>query len=258
MPIHIPIQIRRISQQEFGEIAYEVTGHAFDIHDEFGRFCNEGEYQQELKARIEHLRTEIPITITHRDFSKQYFLDAFVGEGGLFELKCVEKLHSKHRAQLTHYLLLTGLAHGKLINYRPLEVEHEFVNCETSPEQLRRPAYQYVGWPNACPVLARLAATVRALVEDWGTGLLSDLYAESITHLIGQDAKVAIHGTTGLIGSQAVSLLDPMTALKVTAMRHDMDNWRVHTTKWLRRTDLESIAWVNMQQDKIHFEQLKK
>jgi hypothetical protein len=66
MPIALQVPLRRLSQREFGEIAFEVMRHVFAIHHEIGRF-----------------------------FDETIFCD---------------------------------LAHGKLINVRPRDVQHDFVN----------------------------------------------------------------------------------------------------------------------------------
>ena len=41
MPIIRTIDTNRISQEEFGRLAYEVKGHVIDIHNDFGRFFDE-------------------------------------------------------------------------------------------------------------------------------------------------------------------------------------------------------------------------
>ena len=52
-------------------------------------------------------------------FCKTYYLDLLVGGGAIFELKAVAALAEGHRRQLMHYLFLTDLPHGKLVNLRP-------------------------------------------------------------------------------------------------------------------------------------------
>ena len=74
------------------------------------------------------MRLEEPIDIAFDSFHKRYFIDVIAGDGGLFEFKAVESVSGRHRAQLLHYLLLCDVAHGKLINVRPEDVQHEFVN----------------------------------------------------------------------------------------------------------------------------------
>jgi GxxExxY protein len=128
MPIHLNFPIRQLSQREFGDIAFEVMRHVFAIHNELGRFFDEKIYKRELAHRLPNVRLEAPIDITFASFQKRYFIDVLVGEGGLFEFKAAESLSGRHRAQLLQYLLLCGLAHGKLNNVRREDVQHEFVN----------------------------------------------------------------------------------------------------------------------------------
>lgn len=51
MPISIDSDVRRLSQDELGLIAYEVVGHAFDIHRELGRFFDEAIWPTAALAR---------------------------------------------------------------------------------------------------------------------------------------------------------------------------------------------------------------
>ena len=78
MPILPSIQTKRISQAEFGELAYEVMRHVFAIHEDFGRFFDEKVYKKELAARIKNMLLEVPVDVTHDTFTKRYFADAIV------------------------------------------------------------------------------------------------------------------------------------------------------------------------------------
>jgi GxxExxY protein len=109
---------RRLSQAEFGELAYEVMGCVFAIRDELGRLFDEKLYKHELAYRYPSVQREVPITVWHRSFAKTYYLDVLVADGGLFEFKMAETLVPKHRAQTLHYLYLADLGHGKLVNLR--------------------------------------------------------------------------------------------------------------------------------------------
>ena len=51
MPITMSTRIRRLSQPEFGELAYQVTRCVFEIHDELGRLFDETLYKCELAHR---------------------------------------------------------------------------------------------------------------------------------------------------------------------------------------------------------------
>jgi GxxExxY protein len=99
VPITFRIPIRRLSQPEFGDIAYEVMRRVFAIHNEIGRFFDEKIYKQELAQRMSGVRLEEPIEVTFGSFRKPYFLDVLVADGGFFEFKSVESLAGRHRAQ---------------------------------------------------------------------------------------------------------------------------------------------------------------
>jgi GxxExxY protein len=106
MPVASRIPFCRLSQTEFGDIAYEVMRHVFAIHNEIGRFFDEKIYKQELAQRMAGVRLEEPIEVTFGSFRRLYFLDALVADGAVFEFKSVESLAGRHRTQLLNYLLL--------------------------------------------------------------------------------------------------------------------------------------------------------
>jgi len=87
MPNIPAINSRRISQQDFGDLSYEVMRPVFDIHSEFGRFFDKAIYKRELAARMKDVRLEVPVDVVHGTFSKTYFADVLVRECGLFEFK---------------------------------------------------------------------------------------------------------------------------------------------------------------------------
>ena len=137
MPIMPLYPVRRLTQDEFAELSYEVMRCVFDIHKEFGRFFDEKIYKRELASRFPRVEIEFPIAVTHRTFSTTYYLDALVADGGAFEFKAVEELAPRHRGQLYNYLLLLDLAHGKLVNLRLESVQHEFVNALLRADERR-------------------------------------------------------------------------------------------------------------------------
>ena len=72
MPITTRIPIRRLSQSEFGDIAYQVMQHVFAIHNEIGRFFDEKIYKLELAQRLPGVRLEEPVEVTFGSFRKTY------------------------------------------------------------------------------------------------------------------------------------------------------------------------------------------
>jgi len=90
MPIESPVCLRRISQEEFGELDFQVMRHAFDSQNELGRLCEEVIYRNDLASRLEEarlgpVRKEVPVTVRYRDFAKTFRLDLVVGDVAVYE-----------------------------------------------------------------------------------------------------------------------------------------------------------------------------
>src|SRR5258708_3812544 len=164
MPVSIPVPIRRISQAEFSDISFQVMRHIFAIHNDIGRFFDEKIYKRELAYRMPGVRLGTPIDVSFDSFQKRYFIDVLVGQGAAFEFKAVDAISGRHRAQLLNYLLLCGLAHGKLINVRPSDVQHEFVNTHWRQADRIDFEVQTIDWNSALPGAARLQDVLTALL----------------------------------------------------------------------------------------------
>ena len=190
MPISTRIPIRRLSQAEFGEIAFEVMRHVFDIHNEIGRFFDEKIYKRELAHRLPGVLLEEPIEVTFGTFRKPYSLDVLVAGGAVFEFKAVERLIGRHQAQLLNYLLLCDLAHGKLINVRSEGIEHEFVNTQWRRAERLMFEVNTERWDSAIPGTAALHDNLLAFLRDLGVGLEISLYEEAVVHFFGGKEQV--------------------------------------------------------------------
>src|SRR5437867_1534121 len=142
MPIASPVPLQVIEQAQFAKLDYQVMRHAFDSQNELGRLCDEIIYRNDLAARLEAaglgpVRMEVPVTAAHRDFAKTYSLDLIVADAAIYELKTEIRLAADHDAQLLNYLFLQGTHHGKLINFRPTQIESRFVNTSLTAEARR-------------------------------------------------------------------------------------------------------------------------
>ena len=91
MPITSPLPPSHTTQEEFAQLDYLVMRHAFESQNQLGRLCDELIYQNDLAARLRAaglpVQTEVPITVTCRDFAKTYSLDLVVADAGIYELK---------------------------------------------------------------------------------------------------------------------------------------------------------------------------
>lgn len=83
MPIILPFETRRISQHDFGHMAYGVIQHVFDVHNQYGRLFNESIYKKELASRISGVALEVQVDVVYKSFVKSYFLDFLKNRSGL-------------------------------------------------------------------------------------------------------------------------------------------------------------------------------
>ncbi len=164
--------------------------------------------------------------------------------------KATDSIHQRHRAQAINYLLLADLEHAKIINTRPERVEHEFVNCTLRRHETRIPTIETVDWDTSSDVANRFIDTLSSMIRDWGSALESALYEVAIAQTIGaspdRNAPIAVYGSSGQIGQQAMRLLDPITGFRVTAFQKQEQNFAVHCRRLLYHTDLQKLLWANL------------
>ena len=251
MPVSTSIPIQRLSQSEFGSLSYGVMEHVFAIHKEFGPFCDEKIYKRELAQRMAGVSLEVAVDVTFRSFAKRYFLDVVVGAGGVFEFKCVDDLHPRHRAQLLHYLLLLDLGHAKLINMRTGEVQHEFVNAALSTEERRQFQVNTSAWQAGSEGAGLFEQHLISLLREFGTGLDLHFYEDALTHFLGGEIgvlqEVPVHSSDeSVLGTQRMRLATPASAFKLTAFKDEQPHFADHCRRLLNHTPLITMLWANI------------
>src|SRR5271165_4612180 len=194
MPIHCPVAIACLDAEDFEKLDYRVMGQVYACQNELGRLCDECAYEADLKARLmadgsRSVLTEVPVTVTHGDFRKQYFLD-LVADDALYELKTASALTGEHEAQLLNYVLLLGLQRGKLLNFRPGKVQGQMVATSLTPADRRRFKSMTERWEEFTPACSVLRQTMCDLLRDWGAFLDLALYQEALVHFVGGAGKV--------------------------------------------------------------------
>lgn len=257
MPVTLNVPIRRISQDEFGDVAYTVMQHVFEIHNEMGRLFDEKIYKHELARRMPNVRIEEPIDVSFGPYHAKYFIDILVGEGAVFEFKTADSLSQRHRAQLLNYLLLCNLAHGKLANMRPEKVEHAFVN--TQWDYRARTSFEVCEdrWKRDLPGGEKLHEFLLPLLRDLGAGLETALYEDAVTQCFGgkdqveTDVAVALGGQT--LGVQRMRLIAPGVAFKITGLDDSLDRFESHARRLLAHANLHAIAWINITMKQVTF-----
>src|SRR5690242_1810791 len=107
-------------------LARAVLDAAFRIHSALGPGLLESAYEacleHELLARQFSVAKQVPMPVR---FGSAYLpigyrLDLLVSGKLVVEVKCVERLHDLHRAQLLSYLRLGGFRLGLLLNFNTL------------------------------------------------------------------------------------------------------------------------------------------
>ncbi len=259
MPIACRIPLCRLSQKEFGELSFEVMRDVFMIHNELGRFFEEGIYKRALAARRHDVRLEEPIDVTFRTFAKQYFMDVLVARGGLFEFKAVERFVGRHRAQLLHYLLLADLKHGMLVNVRPETVEREFINATVDREDRFAFVPDVTAWDDGLPGASFVRELLLELLADWGSGLQLSLYEEALTFFLGGESvvvrPVSVLLDSTLLGQQSFRHVADNVAFKLTAFEDPraLDRFLIQVHRLVRHTTLRALLWINIGRSRIAF-----
>jgi GxxExxY protein len=264
MPIHVHAEIRDLDQDEFGRIAYAVMDHAFRVHAKMGRFFDEDVCRDEVSARIGgDAQTEVMIEVVFEDFRKDYFVDLLVVGGALFELKAVKKLGAAHRAQVLNYLLLCELSHAKLVNFRPKQVEHEFVN--THLKHADRIAFDVTDecWIDPAPASRPLQPWLLGFLRRVGVGLDVHLYEAAVAHVFGGneavEREIDIVAGNRQVGRQKVRLASPDHAFKVTTIaKADVPLFEDHARRFLTHTTLRGIHWINITRARVRFRTIVK
>jgi hypothetical protein len=196
-------------------------------------------------------------------FTKRYEMDLLADHSAVFELKAVEFLAPKHRAQLLTYLLLAELPHGKLVNMRSDIVEHEFVNTTLRLADRRQFSVVGEGSDDGGPELRCVKDLFLALVSDWGTGLELPLYTEAMTELLGGRQQVIqeIDVLSGprVAGRQKVLLAFPDTVFKITSVAEEgRERFADHAQRFIQHTRLDSLLWINITLHEVMFRIIRR
>jgi GxxExxY protein len=261
VPIESAIPIQPLDQEGFHALDKTVMKHAFAIHNQMGRFFDENIYQAELVRRCLQegipAQREVMISATHGTFRKDFFLDVLFSNGAIYELKCVAGLTGGNESQLINYLLLAGVQHGKLINFRLPSVESRFVSTGLIHEKRREFHVDLSGFQPTGAQCEQVETRILALLKDWGAFLSIELYREAIVYFLGGEEQmvrpVDVVCDNEIIGRKNICLLDGKTALLLSAMTHGLSGYEIHLRRLLSHTKLDLIQWINFNQGQISF-----
>ena len=266
MPIHCPVSIASLSADEFEKLDYRVMGHAYASQNELGRLCDECAYQADLKARLladgfRSVLTEVPVTVTHRDFSKKYFLD-LIADNALYELKADTTLIGEHETQLFNYMFLLGVPRGKLLNFRPLKVQGKIIATSLTHAERRRFTASTKHWNDLTPACSVLRQTTLDLLQDWGAFLDFALYQEALIYFLGGasnvERQVSLRRDELDLGRQRMFVHAPGVAFRITAYTESQSYIESHLRRLLALTELKAIQWINLNHAQVEFTTIQR
>jgi GxxExxY protein len=266
MPIEISTQIQPCDQEQFHALDRRIMRVVFDVHNEFGRLFDESLYKAEIAARCNAIgiktEREVRIRVSHDSFDKGYLLDLLFCSGFMLEGKTAERLAGVHRGQSLHYLLLAGLNHSRLVNFRTERVQHEFVSTTLTLEERRRFIVVDDEWVEINEESYKLKSRTIELLEDWGAFLDVNLYRAALVHFLGGPSSVnqpvEIYSESRPLGKQNFNLLNEDTAFAFTTKHKDAGSMRDHLERLLRHTKLKAIQWINLNRHRVELTTLRQ
>ncbi len=247
MPIVINHPIKILTEQEFHLLDFNIMRLAFEAHNRMGRFCNEDIYKNELLNLCQNegldAVTEVKIELAHGRFYKNLFIDALIESGSIYELKATRVISAPHRVQTLNYLFLTGIQHGKIINFRPPSVEYEFVSTSLTQTERVNISICDKDWNSNSPAAQKLKAVTCDLLKDWGAFLDTDLYKEVLCTLCSTGADiiqpVEIKSGSTVLGKQNIPLITPYETFCISSIRNRISTYQTHLQRFLKHTVLK-------------------
>ena len=262
MPIEIQSEIRIFGQEEFHSLTRQVLRLAFDVHNDFGRLLDEELCKRELAYRclnvgISPVQQDCRLRLTHEDFQKDYFMDLLLAGGLMVEAKAAKYLAPVHHGQTLNYLLVAGMQHGLLVNFRTSSVEHRFVSTQLTPDRRRQYQIDTSRWIADDSAADWLHERMLQLLDDWGAFLEVTLYRDAIIHFLGGSALVCkpVEVVSGAVtlGTQNLFLLTDRAAFSISAIITNSLEYEYHLSRFLCHTHLDRIHWINLNHHKITF-----
>ena len=260
MPIILQHAVSRISQSEFKALDYAVMGAAYEIQNELGRLFDESVYSNALHERLSAKNIsstrEFEIQVTHQDFKKSYYIDLLIHSCVPYELKTTAQFNTAHDSQLLNYLLLTNLAHGKLINFQRASVDGRFISTSLTQDNRTQFKIHTNNWKEHTETPAILPL-LKALLHDWGTHLATELYQEAIIHFAANKAtyrQIELNKDGTPLGYIRPPMISPTTMLCVSSLSRNCKEQREHLQKILKMSQLEQVQWINFHHHTVELE----
>ncbi len=264
MPLQCAIEPIPISKTEYHSLDYRLMGIVFNLHNDMGRLLEEKTYQNALVNRASNegfeIEQEVAVKVTHKEFSKTYFIDLIIDRSIIYELKTVNYFNPRHRQQVLNSLLLSGFQYGKLINLRSKSVQSEYISTSLTPDDRRDFTIDYNSWLDTSDDCIWLRCLICDLLSDWGAFLDIQLFYDAICFFRGGEENfyrpIEIFDDSKVIGVHKVPLLNPEVAIHITAIKKAQSTYEQHLRRFLQHTPLQAIQWINFNRLEITLKSL--
>lgn len=110
---------------------FEIIGSCFEVYNQLGNGFLEVVYKEALQLefdtrKIKYQREKcFDIYYKGNPIGKSYFIDFFVENEILLEVKSVSELSDNHVSQTLNYIKASGKKVGLLVNFGPKKVEYK-------------------------------------------------------------------------------------------------------------------------------------
>ncbi len=259
MPIESSFNPQPISKPEFQKLDFEVMGVCFEIQNRYGNQLDEKIYQEALARRLRrkgfHVHLEAGVNLRFGTFRRLYSCDLILNESFILECKATPDLVDAHKLQLLHYLFLTGVSYGRLINFRPASVQKWMMSNLVPLNERRHPELRFEGWNDEDECLP-LSTFVQSLVADWGTGLLRNCYLSAIREHFNSslhERAVPLRDASQLLGEKQMDILKSNHVIMLTSYSGDQAGRKTNLQRLLSLTPLHSLLWINIDLHTLSF-----
>ena len=121
---------------EHEELTHKIIGAAYTVFNKLGFGFLESVYQKamliELGKSDLNVEAEKPLKVYYGDkIVGDFYVDLYINEAVIVELKSVQNLNKEHEVQLVNYLNALEKEIGLLINFGPssIEIKRKYRKC---------------------------------------------------------------------------------------------------------------------------------
>jgi GxxExxY protein len=256
MPILCDPPIVSLTRDEFFERDELVMRCAYASQNKLGRLCDEKVYENDMADRLRaagmrHVRTQVPILVSHGPFTKEYRLD-LVADDAVYELKTVEQYLAAHTSQVLNYAMCLDLRFIKLLNFRPSRVDGKLRASAVTRADRHAAIVDCDSWRRLSPRCVLFKDSLQSLVSDLGGYLAVSLYSEALACLTAtSEARLPVTRDHLELGTHSMLLLSDDIGFHVSGFTQSISHQRSHLQRLLATLPLKGLHWVNFNHREI-------